>query len=153
MNKFHRFVLFTCLLISCTSRNENNPVPSKEAEDSQTLTTEIFGDLKAYPRLRAADTLRFELMMDSIGHHDTVFFDVPAAGQIHAYLNAETEKANIRIAQIGLPDGRFDGPFGKELSYNAQEIGTYQIISGQNLMAENAWVGPYQLTVTFQMKK
>jgi len=91
------------------------------------------------------DTISLHLFMDSTGHHDTVHISVLKPGEITGMLSSMDRNANIRFTQIGLPDGTFDGPFGRELHYKTTQIGKYRIIIGQNMMAGDPWKGRYNL--------
>jgi len=58
--------------------------------------------------------------------------------------------ANIRFNQIIMPDGQSDGPFGQQFEYTLSQKGAYKIKIGQSLMAENAFVGDFQLYLTVE---
>lgn len=68
--------------------------------------------------------------------------------QLNATVAPAGGKGNIRINQIRLSDGSYDGPFGKTLDYALRDTGGYQVIIGESNMAEGAWEGPFTLTVS-----
>jgi hypothetical protein len=54
---------------------------------------------------------------------------------------------NIRFNQIRTPDGKFDGPFGREVSYKIQENGEVWLIIGKNLMADGDFTGEFSVRI------
>lgn len=46
---------------------------------------------------------------------------------IHAVVIGENDTANLRINQIEMPDGTFDGPFERSLQYKIKAPGTYKL--------------------------
>jgi hypothetical protein len=63
-------------------------------------------------------------------------------------IKVDTKAANIRFNQIVTPNGQSAGPFGQEIEYTLTQKGTYKILIGQSLMAENAYVGPFLVFLT-----
>lgn len=150
MNTIRLLILLTALVISCTSQNEDKTQTDLLLLDSNAVSQTAQSDSPQSYQLTGSDTVLVHLVMDSIGHHDTISFHISTQGCIHGFLNANDKTANIRFTQIALPNGTFDGPFGKELKYEAKQTGLYKVITGQNLMAENAWKGPYKVRLVFQ---
>lgn len=72
---------------------------------------------------------------------------ISKADSLHALLVPENEDGNIRFTQIILPDGKKDGPFGKDLQVSALQTGTYQLIIGENKMAGEKWKGKFKVKV------
>ena len=60
---------------------------------------------------------------------------------------SDEKSANIRFTQIDLPDGKFDGLFGRKLSYSLGKPGRYALIIGQNMMTGDPWMGKFTLKV------
>jgi len=50
---------------------------------------------------------------------------------------------NIRFNQILMPDSTGDGPFGRDISYELAQRGTYQLLIGENMMAGDPWAGVF----------
>lgn len=86
--------------------------------------------------------------------------DKSARAKIKAYFNSDGDKtltaeletpndafANVRISQIILPDGKSDGPFGKNMQYILSQTGTYQLIISESLMEWTEWSGKVNLSV------
>ena len=64
-----------------------------------------------------------------------------------AEVNPDSAGGNVRIAQIILPDGTADGPFGPQATYQLSQLGIYQIILSENQMAGDPYDGPFTLKV------
>ncbi|MDL2283524.1 hypothetical protein LJC19_00005, partial [Oxalobacter sp. OttesenSCG-928-P03] len=56
--------------------------------------------------------------------------------------------ANVRFAQITLPDGTMDGPFGSEMSYDLPAKGDYTLRINENIMAGDPWSGECEVIIT-----
>ncbi|HEX7870093.1 MAG TPA: hypothetical protein VF455_08260 [Chryseobacterium sp.] len=54
---------------------------------------------------------------------------------------------NIRFNQIKTPDGKYDGPFGREISYKIPKSGEVWLIIGKNLMADGEIEGDFSVRV------
>lgn len=67
--------------------------------------------------------------------------------QLKGKITTEVENFNIRFNQIKLPNGDFDGPFGKEMSYKISEKGEVWLIIGKNNMADGAITGEFSVLV------
>ncbi|QQV01887.1 MULTISPECIES: hypothetical protein [Chryseobacterium] len=66
---------------------------------------------------------------------------------IHGSISTQNNNMNVRFNQIKLSDGTYDGPFGKEISYQIKNKGEIWLIVGKNLMAEGAVEGDFSVTV------
>ncbi len=80
----------------------------------------------------------------------TVLIPIRQGKQLIASLKTEDSLANIRINQIFTPDGKADGPFGRELKLVIKQQGTYKLIIAENLMQGDEWKGKFNLTVNIQ---
>ncbi|WP_144283817.1 hypothetical protein [Chryseobacterium echinoideorum] len=67
--------------------------------------------------------------------------------EIHGSISPQNNKMNIRFNQIKLPDGNYDGPFGREISYQIKEKGEVWLIIGKSLMAEGVNEGDFSVTI------
>ncbi|MEG1238815.1 MAG: hypothetical protein RSD30_14715 [Flavobacterium sp.] len=54
---------------------------------------------------------------------------------------------NIRFNQIRTPDGKYDGPFGREISYKIPQNGEVWLIIGKNLMADGDFTGEFSVRI------
>lgn len=66
---------------------------------------------------------------------------------LKASILSQNNKMNIRFNQIKTPDGKFDGPFGRDLSYKIPKNGEVWLIIGKNLMAEGDIVGDFSVRI------
>lgn len=66
--------------------------------------------------------------------------------QLKISIDAKKEM-NIRIDQIKMPDGSFDGPFGKTIDYKTDQKGEYWIILGKSQMEGSSQKGHFVLKV------
>jgi len=67
--------------------------------------------------------------------------------QLKANIIPENNNMNIRFNQIKTPDGKYDGPFGREISYKISGKGEVWLIIGKNLMAEGDNVGRFSVRI------
>ncbi len=81
--------------------------------------------------------------MDSLERE--VICNVPVTGGniIKGTLATMNSASNIRFNQVTMPDGKTDGPFGKELNYLITQKGTYRIKIAPGGMAENPYYGEF----------
>ena len=66
---------------------------------------------------------------------------------LKASITPQNNNMNIRFNQIRTPDGKFDGPFGREISYEIPKNGEVWLIIGKNLMAEGNFTGEFSVRV------
>ncbi|MDF2834170.1 hypothetical protein [Chryseobacterium indoltheticum] len=67
--------------------------------------------------------------------------------QLKATIMPENNNMNIRFNQIKTPDGKYDGPFGRDISYKISGKGEVALIIGKNLMADGDNVGRFSVRV------
>ena len=81
--------------------------------------------------------------------HTTVSFINDGYKSLSVAVNTANETGvNIRLAQIIMPDGSQDGPFGSETMYDLTQNGWYQLVFHENMMAGNPWSGNVQVTIS-----
>lgn len=68
-------------------------------------------------------------------------------GELKAIIIPENNKMNIRFNQIKTPDGKYDGPFGRDISYKISSKGEVWLIIGKNLMAEGENSGDFSVRI------
>lgn len=61
--------------------------------------------------------------------------------------------ANLRISQIIDPNGKSDGPFGREIDYPITEKGIYKVIVSESLMQGDPYSGKFEFDVKLLWKK
>ena len=150
-------LLFFCISGGCgeqTSSDAGNNGDSLKMQDSiiadpsditkQSKSNEILSKNELSP---GSDTLVVEKHIDGVKDHPEISFSVSSGKIIHSTLTGNNDSSNIRIGQIEMPDGTFDGPFGKQFQYNIKSIGQYKLIISENMMAEGAWAGDFTVRV------
>jgi hypothetical protein len=75
----------------------------------------------------------------------TVYLHISSGDSLHASLEPAEQDANIRLNQIIYPGGRSDGPFGRDQKFALKNTGIYQLIIGNNLMAEGKTKAAFNL--------
>lgn len=58
--------------------------------------------------------------------------------------------ANLRFSQIVMPSGTTDGPFWQKTWYNLAQLGGYQLIFNENMMAGEPWSGEALISLTLR---
>lgn len=66
---------------------------------------------------------------------------------IKAKISTKEADFNIRFNQIKLPNGDYDGPFGRELSYKIPEKGELWLIIGKSNMASGNTKGHFTVSI------
>ncbi len=64
------------------------------------------------------------------------------------FLSATEFSPNLRLAQIIMPDGTMDWPFGTETTYDLTQNGWYQLRFHENMMAGDPWTGDATITIS-----
>lgn len=72
--------------------------------------------------------------------------------KLTAHLSSPDSMANIRFAQIVMPDGTMDGPFGRELEYDLPQNGLYKVSIHESMMAGDPWGGEFAVDVKLSGK-
>ena len=67
--------------------------------------------------------------------------------KITAKITTKQQDFNIRFNQIKLPDGKMDGPFLREITYNVPTSGELWLIIGKNNMADGKTTGSFSVNV------
>ena len=66
---------------------------------------------------------------------------------ISGEVTPENAEMNIRFNQIKLPDGTFDGLFGRQISYTAKNDGELWLIIGKRNMASGETKGKFSVSI------
>lgn len=79
-------------------------------------------------------------------------YTIPAKKRqtVTAILRPVTNRGNVRINQLQLPDGTFDGPFGDSASYTLKRDGNISFIIGENLMTGDPYTGDFILRISIK---
>lgn len=67
--------------------------------------------------------------------------------KITAKITTEQQDFNIRFNQIKLPDGKMDGPFLREITYDVPTSGELWLIIGKNNMADGKTIGRFSVSI------
>ncbi len=149
--------VFSCLLVvfavfSC----KNEPTtPAKIVHLDSTVSNKIAplvtvtNDTLIRMFFKIADTGTIASAQGFINGETSVICEVTIqrADSIHATVTPEEINGNVRFAQIILPDGKADGPFGRELKYATPQTGTYRLRISENQMAGDKWKGNFKVKV------
>ncbi|WP_284464032.1 hypothetical protein [Chryseobacterium sp.] len=71
-------------------------------------------------------------------------FDQP---NIKAKISTKEKEFNIRFNQIKLPNGNYDGPFGREITYEVPGKGEVWLIIGKSNMASGNTKGHFTVSI------
>jgi len=66
---------------------------------------------------------------------------------IKAKISTDVKDFNIRFNQIKLPNGDYDGPFGREITYDVKGKGEVWLIVGKSNMASGSTKGSFTVSV------
>jgi len=88
--------------------------------------------------------------LKSLNQHVTVNVPVQDKRQLTASLMPLDSLHNIRFTQLIYPDGKRNGPFGKDISVDTPQNGQYQLIIAHSLMAEGGLAKEFKLRVTLK---
>jgi hypothetical protein len=144
--------IFIC---SCRQKENKNPV-SNTSEDTVSSSDESVSIQETEKNEQIEDTLYMkhrnkeglfvaESALDSIHSKIYVKFDNEKKGKLTATLLPTTGKGNIRFSQIIYPDATANGPFGKDLEVDLKQKGTYILVVGHSLMADNPFWGSFKI--------
>ncbi|WP_160139191.1 hypothetical protein [Chryseobacterium sp. c4a] len=67
--------------------------------------------------------------------------------KINAKISTKEKDFNIRFNQIKLPNGDYDGPFGRELTYEVPKKGEIWLIIGKSNMASGNTKGHFTVSI------
>ncbi|SHF41560.1 hypothetical protein [Chryseobacterium takakiae] len=124
----------------------NNAPKTKEV-----LRTGVMRDVKDGQIIRTVDAEQFPLTLGEEFTKDgqefilkIINFDQP---KINAKISTKEKDFNIRFNQIKLPNGDYDGPFGRDLTYDIKEKGEVWLIIGKSNMASGNTKGSFTVSL------
>lgn len=150
MNKIF-LVFFMIMLIGCDqSGSKNNPaeIAKKDTINKTKIASSNDEHINKnnYAILHAgADTFSARLQMNGIKDKKIITLNIVSGKELFAVIHKKDGKDNIRISQVEMPDGAFDGPFSDSLYYKIKIAGVYKIIIGPDLMASGKLDGAFKL--------
>lgn len=147
-----RFIILLALfgLISCQNKQTKSiSVPAENNVEAKeiNLINEQVGDTIELSFKDKNGFYTAESSLDSINTKVYVKFKSDTSGRLNATLIPTTGKGNIRFNQIMYPDNSSDGPFGISLDLNVTQKGTYVLVIGRSLMADNPFMGKFRVEV------
>ena len=86
-----------------------------------------------------------EASIDSLHPRAYVQFNMEVSVLLKASIVPTTGKGNIRFNQILSPDKTSDGPFGTDLEIHLKQKGSYVLVIGRSLMADNPFSGEFKV--------
>ncbi|QNL52161.1 hypothetical protein H8S90_11605 [Olivibacter sp. SDN3] len=140
------------LVCSCGNQHEKNrernsegasPVIQKKQEGSASATDSIMLQLEDG---QAKKTVPMEK-----GKRITFVFEIKKAPVVlFVKVVPEQPGGNVRLAQIFMPDGSADGPFGNQMEYKLSQTGLYRIVVAENQMVGTPYYGKFNLSVNLK---
>ena len=157
--------LIALVIMAFSCNNENQPAANKDSvvlkENStkkiqETINNKVSDTINnieindsvihiKFPKDSISTTVAGK--MKGINHPVTVYIPVKHGKQLTAIVTTKDSIANIRFNQIFTPDGKADGPFGKELKRTIHQQGTYKLIIAEDMMQGDEYKGNFELTV------
>lgn len=125
----------------------NNSPITKEV-----LRTGVMREVEGNKIIRIADAeqLPFNIGEEFTGDNQEFILKIKnfAKDNISASIKPENSDMNIRINQIKLPNGDYDGPFGREISnYEVPQKGEVWLLVGKSNMASGETKGNFTVSV------
>jgi hypothetical protein len=150
-------LFFLLLVLSCNTRpkevDQQDTLPpagtqNTEVSEPASVTIVSANDSTINMKfVRDTGTGKVEAAIKGVGSPIIVNLELAGGKQLTATILPRDSSANIRINQFFTPDGKADGPFGRQLSKAIAGKGKYKIIIGESLMAAEAYKGKFLLTV------
>jgi hypothetical protein len=156
-------IILVVSFISCNSNgNKENPdsqnLPESVAHKNNVDTVKKNPPLDGRVNVQQGNTINIAFAqnknsisvdghLDSIGASVICYLAATGGQKLKAEIEPKKNPANIRFNQIIFPDKKSDGPFGQQLEYDLTQKGSYQLIIGPSLMAENPYKGDFRLHI------
>lgn len=158
--KKYLLLSLSIFIFSCQQKGNKNSV-SNTSEEKVSNSDESVAVQHTEKNEQIGDTLYMkygskegifvaESSLDSIHSKIYVKFDNQKEGKITATLLPTTGKGNIRFSQIIFPDKTANGPFGKDLEVDLKQKGTYILVVGHSLMADNPFLGNFKIQLDYK---
>jgi hypothetical protein len=124
----------------------NNAPKTKEVLRTGVMRNEKDGQI-----IRTADAEQLPFTLGEEFTKDNQEFILKITGfdkpNIKANISTKEKDFNIRFNQIKLPNGDYDGPFGREISYDIKGKGEVWLIIGKSNMASGNTKGSFTVSV------
>ena len=147
-------VIITIFFLSCsTSQDKKDSTDTSIQQTTDTVANVVIPASDPAVNTQHGNEIELVFAKDSIsasanGHLDSAgtvscYFSIAKPGKLTATITVPRPAANIRFNQIILPDGKADGPFGRQLEYSLSQRGRYQLKIGRSLMANDGYMGDF----------
>ncbi|WP_289662102.1 hypothetical protein [Flavobacterium panacagri] len=142
-------LLISISILSCQQRKDSTKtvesaapvvVKKENKNENKQIGDTVFMNFENKENLFIAESA-----LDSINSKVYIKFKAEDSGELKAEIVPATGKGNIRFNQIILPDKTSDGPFGMELKIPLKQKGSYILVIGHSLMAENPYYGKFKI--------
>lgn len=130
---------------SANSKMSNDTLQSVNTKSDENLNKQNGETVKLVDGEKLPSTLEFEFT-DKI-QKAVVRIANYKKDQLKANIIPESNNMNIRFNQIKTPDGKYDGPFGREISYKISSKGEVWLMIGKNLMADGDNMGRFSVRI------
>ncbi len=124
----------------------NNAPKTKEV-----LRTGVMREVKDGQIIRTVDGERLPITLgeEFTGENQELVLKITDFGnsQIKARISTKEKDFNIRFNQIKLPNGDYDGPFSRDLTYDIKEKGEVWLIIGKSNMASGNTKGNFNVSI------
>ncbi len=132
-------------------QSQKDSVINNAAITKEVLRTGVAREEKDRVIVRLADgeRLPFTIGEEFTDKHDKLILKISNYNKpkITAKIATKQQDFNIRFNQIQLPDGKMDGPFMREITYDVPKPGEIWLIIGKNNMADGKTTGSFSVTV------
>lgn len=139
---------FSCQQKENKEASAESPAPVVQKEKKQ--ENKQIGDTIAMNFKDEANVFLAEGHLDSLNSKVYVQFKIEDLGELNAQIIPDAGKGNIRFNQIIFPDRTSDGPFGMDMKIPLKQKGTYILVIGHSLMADNPYYGNFKVELNIQ---
>lgn len=162
--KFLLTLSISIFLFSCQQKeNKDTSIKTLDVKVSDSITTKKNKEESKEENKQIGDTIFMnsinekglfaaEGVIDSIHSKVYIKFKNEDIGELKAAILPAGGKGNIRFNQILFPDNTSDGPFGMDLKIPLTQKGTYILVIGHSLMADNPYWGKFKVEVENKKK-
>ena len=140
-------VISACLLVACNNyeQHPHQPVDSQRVETQKPLS-QVEKDTARYVDFTKGETKAvLQGRLNEASEQVRVVVVADKGAMLQAVLVPEDSLVNIRFSKIIYPDGKTDGPFGREITVRLEEKGSVQLIISKNLMAEGSTASAFRV--------
>lgn len=147
--QFSVFLGVSLAFIACAGENrneQNRKIPSEASSKTVQKDQEHSGLAKDSIVLGFENGQAHKTVAMEKGKRVTFTFEIkkiPAV--LFAEVVPEQQDGNVRFAQIFMPDGSADGPFGNQLEYKLSHKGLYRLVVTENQMVGTPYYGKFTL--------